>query len=119
MHVNLYQPCVRGYALLMTMIFISVALLLLVSVMNWTNSSARQTERNNLFGLGTGAAEAATERVIAQMTFDFFNQNFPSGANYYTTNSVNLLPITTSLAGSIHLQQSFEQQPGLCERKSR
>jgi len=77
------------------MIFISVALLLLVSVMNWTNSSARQTERNNLFGLGTGAAEAATERVIAQMTFDFFNQNFPSGANYYSTNSVNLLPITT------------------------
>jgi hypothetical protein len=93
---NIYQTYARGYALLMTMIFISVALLLLVSVMNWTNSSARQTERNNLFGLGTGAAEAATERVIAQMTFDFFNQNFPSGANYYTTNSVNLLPITTS-----------------------
>jgi hypothetical protein len=92
---KIYQQCVRGYALLMTMIFISVALLLLVSVMNWTNSSARQTERNNLFGLGTGAAEAATERVIAQMTFDFFNQNFPSGANYYTTNSGNLLPITT------------------------
>jgi len=92
---NIYQPSVRGYALLMTMIFISVALLLLVSVMNWTNSSARQTERNNLFGLGTGAAEAATERVIAQMTFDFFNQNFASSANYYTTNSANLLPITT------------------------
>jgi hypothetical protein len=79
----------------MTMIFISVALLLLVSVMNWTNSSARQTERNNLFGLGTGAAEAATESVIAQMTFDFFNQNFANGSNYYTTNSINLLPVTT------------------------
>ncbi|MGD0085796.1 MAG: hypothetical protein ABSC24_01575 [Verrucomicrobiota bacterium] len=92
---NIYQPCVRGYALLMTMIFISVALLLLVSVMNWTNSSARQTERNNLFGLGTGAAEAATESVIAQMTFDFFNQNFANGSNYYTTNSINLLPVTT------------------------
>ncbi|HLX95153.1 MAG TPA: hypothetical protein VKU37_05360 [Verrucomicrobiae bacterium] len=91
-----YQPGVQGYALLMTMIFISIALLLLVSVMNWSNSSARQTERNNLFGLGTGAAEAATERMIAQMTFDFFNQNFASGSNYYTTNSVNLLPITTS-----------------------
>jgi hypothetical protein len=63
--------------------------------MNWTNSSARQTERNNLFGLGTGAAEAATESVIAQMTFDFFNQNFANGSNYYTTNSINLLPVTT------------------------
>ncbi len=93
-HKN-YQPGVQGYALLMTMIFISVALLLLVSVMNWSNSSARQTERNNLFGLGTGAAEAATERVIAQMTFDFFNQNFATGSNYYTINSSNLVPVTT------------------------
>ena len=31
-----------GYALLITVVFISIALLLLVSVMNWTNSSARQ-----------------------------------------------------------------------------
>ena len=37
---KIYQQCVQGYALLMTLIFISVALLLLVSVMNWTNSSA-------------------------------------------------------------------------------
>jgi hypothetical protein len=93
---KLFRQCVQGYALLMTMIFISVALLLLVSVMNWTNSSAKQTARNNLFGTSSAAAEAATERVIAQMTFDFFNQNFASGINYYTTNSVNLLPITTS-----------------------
>ena len=93
---KLIHPCVQGYALLMTMIFISVALLLLVSVMNWTNSSARQTERNNLFGMSSAAAEAATERMIAQMTYDFFYQNFVSTPNYYTTNSVNLLPITTS-----------------------
>jgi hypothetical protein len=93
---KIYQQCVQGYALLMTMIFISVALLLLVSVMNWTNSSAKQTERNNLFGMGTGAAEAATERVIAQMTFDFFNQTFGSGTNYYMTNSFCQPPSTTS-----------------------
>ncbi|MGA2684074.1 MAG: hypothetical protein ABSF51_03380 [Verrucomicrobiota bacterium] len=93
---KIYQQCVQGYALLMTMIFISVALLLLVSVMNWTNSSAMQTERNNLFGLGTGAAEAATERVIAQMTFDFFNQTFASGTNYYMTNNFCQPPSTTN-----------------------
>jgi hypothetical protein len=93
---KIYQQCVQGYALLMTMIFISVALLLLVSVMNWTNSSARQTERNNLFGLGTGAAEAATERVVAQMTFDFFNQTFGSGTNYYMTNNFCQPPSTAS-----------------------
>ncbi len=93
---KLFRPCVQGYALLMTMIFIGVALLLLVSVMNWSNSSAKQTERNNLFGMGSAAAEAATERMIAQMTFDFFNQQFASGSNFYTTNSINLLPITTN-----------------------
>jgi hypothetical protein len=92
---KLFQTPLQGYALLMTMVFISVALLLLVSVMNWTNSSAKQTERNNLFGQGTGAAEAATERVIAQMTYDFFYHNFVSGINYYTTNSITLLPVTT------------------------
>lgn len=93
---KIYQQGVQGYALLMTLIFISVALLLLVSVMNWTNSSARQTERNNLFGLGTGAAEAATERVVAQMTFDFFNQTFGSGTNYYMTNTFCQPPSTAS-----------------------
>jgi len=73
----------RGYALLITIIFIGIALLLLGSMMDWTNSSAKQTERNNLFSMSTAAAEAATERVIAQMSRDFFNQSLQP-AIYYT-----------------------------------
>jgi hypothetical protein len=64
-----------GYALLITIIFVGLALLLLGSVMNWTNTTAKQTELNNLFNVSTAAAEADTELVIAQMTRDFFNQS--------------------------------------------
>ena len=72
----------RAYALLITIVFIGIALLLLGSVMDWSNSTARQTERNNLFSMSTGAAEAATERVIAQMSRDFYNQALNSATNY-------------------------------------
>jgi hypothetical protein len=72
----------QGYALLITIVFIGIALLLLGSVMNWTNSSARQTERNNLFSLGTGAAEAADESVIATVARDFANGAAKAATNY-------------------------------------
>lgn len=72
-----------GYALLITMVFIGIALLLLGSVMDWTNSSAKQTERNNLFNMSTAAAEADTERVIAQMSRDFWKQALSVNSNYY------------------------------------
>jgi hypothetical protein len=93
---KIFQPSARGYALLMTLIFIGIALLLLGSVMDWSNSNAKQTARNNLFGMSEAAAEAATETIVAQMTFDFFYQNFSSIPNYYMTNSINQLPVTTS-----------------------
>jgi type II secretory pathway pseudopilin PulG len=73
----------RGYALLLMMvIFIVVAMLLLGSMMDWTNSSTKQTERNNLFNMATAAAEANTERVIAQMARDFWSQHFNASSNY-------------------------------------
>jgi len=72
----------KGYALLITIVFIGIALLLLGSVMNWTNSTSKQTERNNLFSLGTGAAEAADENVIAYVSRDFYNQAAQAATNY-------------------------------------
>ena len=81
-----------GYALLITVVFIGIALLLLGSVMNWSSSTAKQAERNNLFSMSTGAAEAATERVIAQMSRDFYNQALNAATNYM---QAGLLPTTT------------------------
>jgi hypothetical protein len=72
----------QGYALLITIVFIGIAMLLLGSVMNWSNSAANQTERNNLFNMSVAAAEAATERTVAVMSRDFFNQNFNGTSNY-------------------------------------
>ena len=72
----------RGYALLITIVFIGIALLLLGSMMDWTNSSAKQTERNNLFNMSMAAAEADTERVIAQMSHDFLQSSLQLPPNY-------------------------------------
>lgn len=72
----------QGYALLITVVFIGIALLLLGSVMDWANSTSRQTERNNLFNMGVAAAEAAAGRTRAQMSYDFYNQTFNESSNY-------------------------------------
>ncbi len=79
---NLFQRNHRGYALLITMVFIGIALLLLGSVMDWSNSTAKQAERNNLFSMSTAAADAATERVMAQMWRDYYNLAFGSASSY-------------------------------------
>ena len=92
---KIFQPGTRGYALLIVLIFVGVALLLLGSVMDWSNSNARQTERNNLFGASEGAAECATESVIAKMTADFFKNYFvTTPTNFYMTNSLSCIPAT-------------------------
>ncbi|MGD1087227.1 MAG: hypothetical protein ABR955_00670 [Verrucomicrobiota bacterium] len=87
-----FQRREKGYALLFTLTFIGITLLLLVSVMNWSNSSAKQTLRNNLFNTSSGAAEAADETVIAYMERDFYDQALnTTTANYYSGD----LPVTT------------------------
>jgi hypothetical protein len=104
----------RGYALLITIVFVGIALLLLGSVMNWTNSSAIQAERNNLFNMSTAAAEADTERVIAQMTRDFFNQSLQPTNNYIT------LYITTANQNNFNwpVQFSFSDGAGNANQTS-
>jgi hypothetical protein len=89
----------KGYALLITVVFIGIALLLLGSVMNWSNSTARQTERNNLFSMNSAAAEAGAERVIAQMTRDFYAQTFQPATNYtYSHDTYNPCPTASDQA---------------------
>ncbi|HUA37945.1 MAG TPA: hypothetical protein VMA35_06040 [Candidatus Sulfopaludibacter sp.] len=93
----------QGYALLITIVFIGIALLLLGSVMDWTNSSTRQTEKNNLFSMGTGAAEAVDENVIAYVTRDFYNQSPKNATNYTGATylpSMTGWPVTFSFSNS-------------------
>ena len=78
----------KGFALLVTMVFLGVVLLIFASIMYWVSGSSKITERNNQYNMSSAAAEAAVERVTAQMERDF---NFGSltTADYYASLSVN------------------------------
>ncbi|HVU08700.1 MAG TPA: hypothetical protein VHG89_09180 [Verrucomicrobiae bacterium] len=103
-----FQP--GGYALLITMVFIGITLLLLVSVMSWANSNAKQTHRNNMFNTSSAAAEAAAEAAVAYMERDFYNQSLNTNASIYTTN----LPSQTSWP----IQFTFTDTNGTANRIS-
>ena len=60
-----------GYALVMVLFFASLSLLALGSALNWASTSAMQTERQNRLFTLVAAAEAATEKVLAQVTADY------------------------------------------------
>lgn len=64
-----------GYALTITLCFLLVTLIVFASVMYWVITSARVTNRNNLFNTSQAAAQGAAERVIAQMSRDFSYQS--------------------------------------------
>ncbi len=60
-----------GYALIITLTFLVVTLILFASVMYWISSNAKVTQRNNLFVTSQAAAQGATETAITAMDRDF------------------------------------------------
>jgi len=66
----------RGYALLLTLFFVGIALLIFSSTFTWTSSSSILTERNNAYNRAVAAAEASTERVLSYMSRDFASQSY-------------------------------------------
>jgi len=75
-----------GFALIITMCFLIVALIVFGSVMYWITSNSRVTARNNQFNMSEAAAEAATEKVLSQMNWDYISQSLTnSGAHYGST----------------------------------
>ena len=61
----------QGYALVMVMVIGTVGLLILAASINWTSSNANLTARNNQYFASLSAAEAATEKVISEISVDF------------------------------------------------
>jgi hypothetical protein len=86
----------RGYALILTMIFLAVMLVIFGSMMMWISTNARINQRNNQFNMSEAAAEAATERVLAPMERDFLSQSLSTNVSGYYT----LDPIETNFDGS-------------------
>ena len=60
-----------GYALLLVMAFIAAGLLTMGGVLSWSSNTSANIERNNQYYRTMAAAEAGTEKVLAQMARDF------------------------------------------------
>jgi len=76
------RPGRRGFALLITLVFLAIMLAAYASLMYWVSTNTHITKRNNLFNQTEAAAEAATESVLAAMMRDFNNQALNSAAAY-------------------------------------
>ena len=79
-----FDPRARhGYALLVTLIFVTVSLMTLASLMWWASSNGKVTQKNELFTTAEAAAEAATEQVVATMDRDWtYGQNLQAASIY-------------------------------------
>ena len=73
----------RGYALIIILCFLVVCLIVFASVMHWITSNAYVTQRNNQYNMSESAAEAATEKVLSQMNYDYVAQSLSNSATYY------------------------------------
>src|ERR1700685_1061796 len=73
----------NGFALIITLIFLGVSLLVFGSMMYWVSSNAKVSLRNNQYNMSEAAAEAAVERVLAQMDRDFLAQSLSNDPNGY------------------------------------
>jgi hypothetical protein len=60
-----------GRALMLTMIMSAIALALLAAAMSWSASNTKLTYRSVQYNRSVAAAEAATEKVVAQINRDF------------------------------------------------
>src|SRR5476651_1741722 len=76
----------KGYALVITMLFLLVTLVTLTGMWLWTSTNGSLTQRNNTFNQSSAAAEAATEKVFSQMDRDFLYGNLSSNTLTYATN---------------------------------
>ena len=85
------RPNRTGSALMLTLIMSAIALAILAGVMTWAASSTRMTHRSIQYTRSVAAAEAATEKVVSQITHDFLfggEQLVTYNLNSYRQNSV-------------------------------
>ena len=81
-----------GYTLITTMVLTLAAAVLMAGTLTRSFSGAKLNDRNNAYIVGTSAAEAATEKVMAQMMIDFANGGLTLITNNISTYQTGLLP---------------------------
>ncbi len=57
----------QGYALMLVMIFTSIGLLVMGGVLSWSSTNSNHIERHNQYYATLSAAEAATEKILADI----------------------------------------------------
>ena len=71
MKFNLGHLSRSAFALAWVMIFTGATLLTLAGLLRWSSMTTSLARRNNQVGSASAAAEAAVEKVVAQMSEDF------------------------------------------------
>lgn len=75
----------HAYALLMVMVLVAAFLTTLIATFSRTTTTVKLNNRNNEYTAGLYAAEAATEKVIARMKYDYLAGNLTYITNDLTT----------------------------------
>lgn len=101
-----------AYALVMTLMFAGIAMILLAGILKLTSVETNITERNNSYNVAIAAAEAGTEMVIAQMDRDFIHKNVNPDLNVYR----DLVP--ASVQSDWPIQFQFRDGAGTVDRTS-
>ena len=98
----------HGYALIITLAFLTVCLITLASLMWWASSSGKVTQQNELFTTGEAAAEAATEQVVATLDRDWTYGQTLQAASVYAA----MLPTQTNAWGNWPIGFQFSDGSG-------
>ncbi len=102
-----------GYALLMVMGVTAVAMIVLAATLGRTLTNSKMNNRSNQYSVAGNAAEAAVEKVVARIGYDF--QNYGPGAvvanlSLYQTSIPNEDPYWNTFAfsdGNGHANQTY------------
>src|SRR6185436_7774414 len=63
----------RGNVLLMVLVMIGVSLTLVAAIFGYGSTNVKQNQRTTEYYAAVAAAEAATEKLVAQITSDYRN----------------------------------------------
>lgn len=83
-----YSKAERGFSLVLVLVLIGTAILFLSGALQWSSAGGGLTDRNNDYYSAMAAAEAATEKVIAEICRDFQRGGYAeveSKLGYYRT----------------------------------
>jgi hypothetical protein len=94
--LRIRKPSQTASALLLTFLMTGIALATLAGALAWSASTARLTYRSNQYTCAVAAAEAATEKVLSQITQDFVR----GGNRLVNDNLINYQRMTLTASDS-------------------